>query len=293
MLPAASINNDRQLKAQAVVKHTCGLFEDTSLLQLELAPAIPTAATQSHGLGKMRMHCALPAFVTLLALVAAADARDLLADAAAPAPAMMAASAPAPMMAPASSAAPAPAPAADAAAAAPAVPPTPAATPAPAGCALSFIQNNGSYSRFAQILYATPSSANLSAILSDQIAGITLFAPPNDAINATLEKFGLDFEGLLKNTHLCTQIMQYHILPSPIEYSAFKEGYSFNTLEEGGNDIRDSLRIRRNGDNIRIVSGKTTATVGTNGAKVCMDSIFPISMLLLPRDSIQTSTPSS
>ena len=56
-----------------------------------------------------------------------------------------------------------------------------------------------------------------AAILSDQIAGITLFAPPNDAINATLEKFGLDFEGLLKNTHLCTQIMQYHILPSPIE----------------------------------------------------------------------------
>ena len=203
-----------------------------------------------------------------------------------------------------------------------------------------------------------------AAILSDQIAGITLFAPPNDAINATLEKFGLDFEGLLKNTHLCTQIMQYHILPSPIEvrgshchppcracradccqpatamhvmlpcanhatvaevkhsphlshgfiknalcgvshstqhsrrckisptllnndlrsnfgseiscylmqYSAFKEGYSFNTLEEGGNDIRDSLRIRRNGDNIRIVSGKTTATVGTNGSKVCMVS---------------------
>ena len=30
------------------------------------------------------------------------------------------------------------------------------------GCALSFLQNNGSYSRFAQILYATPSSANLS-----------------------------------------------------------------------------------------------------------------------------------
>ena len=57
-----------------------------------------------------------------------------------------------------------------------------------------------------------------------------------------------------------------------MQYSAFKEGYSFNTLEEGGNDIRDSLRIRRNGDNIRIVSGKTTASVGANGAKVCMVS---------------------
>lgn len=57
-----------------------------------------------------------------------------------------------------------------------------------------------------------------------------------------------------------------------MQYSAFKEGYSFNTLLEGGNDIRDSLRIRRNGDNIRIVSGKTVATVGTNGSKTCMVS---------------------
>ncbi len=31
-----------------------------------------------------------------------------------------------------------------------------------AGCALSYIQANSSYSMFAQILYATPSSANLS-----------------------------------------------------------------------------------------------------------------------------------
>lgn len=56
-------------------------------------------------------------------------------------------------------------------------------------------------------------------ILSDQSAGITLFLPSNDAINATLEKFGLDFAGLLKNQNLCTQIVQYHILPSPIEVS--------------------------------------------------------------------------
>ena len=31
-----------------------------------------------------------------------------------------------------------------------------------AGCALSYIQANSSYSMFAQILYATPSSANIS-----------------------------------------------------------------------------------------------------------------------------------
>ena len=39
----ASINNDRQLKAQAIVKHTRGLFEDTSLPHLDRAFAILTA----------------------------------------------------------------------------------------------------------------------------------------------------------------------------------------------------------------------------------------------------------
>ncbi len=56
-----------------------------------------------------------------------------------------------------------------------------------------------------------------AAILSDQSAGITLFLPTNDAINATFNKFGLDMKGLLQNQHLCTEILQYHILPSPIE----------------------------------------------------------------------------
>lgn len=54
-------------------------------------------------------------------------------------------------------------------------------------------------------------------ILSDQVAGITVFLPANDAINTTLNKFGLDLKGLLQNQHLCTEIVQYHILPSPIE----------------------------------------------------------------------------
>ena len=39
-----------------------------------------------------------------------------------------------------------------------------------AGCALSYIQGNGSYSMFAQILYATPSSANLSGMHSQSLA---------------------------------------------------------------------------------------------------------------------------
>ena len=58
------------------------------------------------------------------------------------------------------------------------------------------------------------------------------------------------------------------------QYAAFKEGYSFNTLLEG-QDLRDSLRVKRSGDNIQVASGKTTAKVGTNGAKTCMVRRLP------------------
>ncbi len=54
-------------------------------------------------------------------------------------------------------------------------------------------------------------------ILSDSMAGITLFLPTNDAVNATLTKFGLDLKGLLENQSLVDEVIAYHILPSPIE----------------------------------------------------------------------------
>ncbi len=65
---------------------------------------------------------------------------------------------------------------------------------------------------------------------------------------------------------------------SGAQYAAFKEGYSFNTLLKGA-DLRDSLHVKRSGNVIKIAGGKTTATVGTNGAKVCM--VRSASMLIL------------
>ena len=54
-----------------------------------------------------------------------------------------------------------------------------------------------------------------------------------------------------------------------LQYAAFKEGYSFNTLLRGA-DLRDSLHVKRSGNVIKVAGGKTTAVVGMNGSKVCM-----------------------
>lgn len=79
--------------------------------------------------------------------------------------------------------------------------------------------------------------------------------------------------------HVSTAKQDADLNLSRVQYAAFKEGYSFNTLLEG-QDLRDSLRVKRNGDNIKVQAGKTLATVGTNGAKTCM-----VSLLVLPRPS--------
>ena len=59
-----------------------------------------------------------------------------------------------------------------------------------------------------------------------------------------------------------------------MQYAAFKQGYSFNTLL-AGQDLRDALLVKRSGDNIKVASGKTTAAVGTNGSKICMVRHLP------------------
>ncbi len=72
-----------------------------------------------------------------------------------------------------------------------------------------------------------------------------------------------------------------HSACAAAQYTAFKEGYSFNTLLKGA-DLRDSLHVKRSGNLIKIAGGKTTATVGTNGAKVCMVTPPPAREHLLP-----------
>lgn len=46
---------------------------------------------------------------------------------------------------------------------------------------------------------------------------MTLFAPDNDGINQTLSDLGLKLEGLLQDPKLVLSILQFHVLPSPVE----------------------------------------------------------------------------
>ena len=54
-------------------------------------------------------------------------------------------------------------------------------------------------------------------ILSDPTSGVTLFAPDNNGINQTLSDLGLKLEGLLQDPKLVLSILQFHVLPSPVE----------------------------------------------------------------------------
>ena len=52
--------------------------------------------------------------------------------------------------------------------------------------------------------------------------------------------------------------------------AAFKEGYSWNTLLNGGADLRDALRVKKSGSTVKIAGGQSTATLEGKVTKVCM-----------------------
>ncbi len=67
---------------------------------------------------------------------------------------------------------------------------------------------------------ALTSCGRRAETLSDPTSGVTLFAPDNDGVNQTLGDLGLKLEGLLQDPKLVLSIVQFHVLPSPVEVRA-------------------------------------------------------------------------
>ncbi|KAK9826358.1 hypothetical protein WJX81_001744 [Elliptochloris bilobata] len=235
--------------------------------------------------GTMQRTMMLAAFLAIVSMACVADARSLQqTDASAPAPAVSSAAA-APAAAPeptvrstsvrAARAATTPAPAA------------PAPAPPPAnGCVMQYLQSHGEYSTLLRLIYA--SNSNISQTLSDSTSGITMFAPDNDGINQTLSDLGLKLEGLLQDPKLVLSILQFHVLPSPVEYRALRDGYSFNTALPVDQD-QDPVRVDRQAETVQLSGANTNAGLKDRGTHICMDVVYKIDGLLLPKGAIRSS----
>lgn len=111
-------------------------------------------------------------------------------------------------------------------------------------------------------------ATDLLAPLSDPTAIFTVFAPTDDAFDATLAELGLTFDDLLANTTRLTEILSYHVIGRLLPPAADSD---FATLE--GIGLAVDLPEKKVGGNVNITAGPFQA---------CLSQVYVIDAVLIP-----------
>ncbi|TVR21600.1 MAG: fasciclin domain-containing protein [Anaerolineaceae bacterium] len=89
-----------------------------------------------------------------------------------------------------------------------------------------------------RLLYeALEADGGLVDVLRDESATLTLFAPDNRGVRATLDALGVPFEALLADADLLDAVLRHHITPAILSYGALVRQdtvYVMTALEERG-----------------------------------------------------------
>ena len=93
----------------------------------------------------------------------------------------------------------------------------PAPAPGPSGAygcytALNVLEANGRYNTFLSLLDST----NLGSYFDDPTRFVTIFAPTDAGIQQELRSLGTSVANLANSTSAVQDILEYHILPSPV-----------------------------------------------------------------------------
>lgn len=143
-------------------------------------------------------------------------------------------------------------------------------------------------------IVAVATDANLTTLLDlvtaaglvDAVAAgnLTIFAPTNEAFSTALEALNITAEDLIANQTVLTEILTYHVLPSPFTAADFGTGGTFETLL--GDDSScgvGSVDVQVEPDGVvRIVGGVTSASVITFDVQAGTTIIHVIDGVLLP-----------
>ena len=115
-------------------------------------------------------------------------------------------------------------------------------------------------------------AANLRPPLSDPSAKLTVFAPTNEAFNATLAELGLTFDELAANETLLEEIVSYHVIGEVLAPDA---SGSFVTLNE--QELAVDLPAQKVGNNVNITDGPVDA---------CLSKVYVIDAVLIPQGQL-------
>merc|ERR1719273_2169885 len=111
---------------------------------------------------------------------------------------------------------------------------------------------------------APEGEAKLAEALDDASSTLTVFAPHNDAIDATLADKEMSLEDFLALDNLL-QIIQYHVVPQTALAADLSDGQMLETLDPDGGKIKVTVNddgVSLNGGQAKVVNADIQASNG-------------------------------
>jgi len=125
---------------------------------------------------------------------------------------------------------------------------------------------------------APEGDTKLGDALMDADATLTVFAPNNDAINATLTDMGITLPDLLADLDKLRGILQYHVVPTKAMSTDLTDGQELETMDpEGG-----KIMVTVNDDGVSLNDG--AAKVVKADIEASNGVIHVIDKVLMPPD---------
>lgn len=161
----------------------------------------------------------------------------------------------------------------------------PAPAPGPdssIGCytALNILEASGQHNTLLTLLDST----NLTAVLDNPSRFVTLLAPTDAGIAQTLRDLNGTLQGL-ENSTAVQPVLQYHILPSPVMFTAFQNGNSFNTALYQGRNVQ-TISVNRTMNHVTIEGAFSNANLTNTGTAACGSQVYSLDGLLVPLISL-------
>lgn len=163
---------------------------------------------------------------------------------------------------------------------APAVAPAPGPSGTYCYTALDVLQASGQYSTLLNLLDNT----DLGNLLDDPRRFITVFAPTNAGIEDTLDALGTNLTQFARSSAV-TNVLDYHLLPSPVLVTALQNGNSFNTMLRQNNQVQ-TISINRTMNHLSVQGAFSNANITNTGTQACGSVVYSLDGLLIPSISL-------
>lgn len=171
---------------------------------------------------------------------------------------------------------------------APATAPAPAPGPSSSSCytALNVLEASSQYSTLLSLLDST----DLTSYFDSPTHFITVFAPTNAGIASTLSELRTTL-ATFANSSVLTDVLEYHLLPSPVMVTALQNGNSFNTMFTQSNQVQ-TISVNRTSTQITVEGFFSNANLTSTGTQACGSVVYSLDGLLIPDISLSFASSS-